>query len=139
MLSYPSHQGQHERGNLDATFGQAVIHPRRNRRLGITLHKAVTFESLQCLREHLLADPLSPTAQVTPAVRPLGQSDQNQNAPFAGDMIQDSPARAAGRENAVDGGETGITAEGLTFIPVTYLKVRTLFWEVSRQVAGCRQ
>src|SRR5688500_3241097 len=115
MLSYPSHQGQHQRGKLDATFGQAVIHPRRNRRLGITLHKAVTFESLQRLREHLLADALSPTAQVTPAVRPLGQSDQNQNAPFAGDMVQDSPARAAGRENAVDGGEDRHNGGGAYF------------------------
>jgi hypothetical protein len=63
----PLHQGDQQRGEFAAAAGEAVVHARRDHRVGVTVHEPVVLQGPQRLGEHLLADALGAAAQFTPA------------------------------------------------------------------------
>ena len=68
---------------------------RRDHRPGVAQRQAVGREGAQGLREHLLADALGPAPQLAPAQRlALGQRQQHQHAPLAGDVVEQGAAGA---------------------------------------------
>ena len=99
------------------------------------------FKRLEGLSQHLLVDALRAPPQLAPALLPLGQGQQDQYTPLAGDVIQNGAAGAPGRKDpptrwAGRGAAWTPDAESLTFISVPYLEVRTLFSEVIERWGG---
>src|SRR5205823_10449788 len=97
----PFHQRQQEGGQFAAALGEAVVDPGRDHRLGLPVHQPVALQGPQRLGEHLLTDALRAAAQLAPAQRLPGQRDQDEHAPLAGDVVQDHPALAPGRQHPV--------------------------------------
>ncbi|GAA3007537.1 hypothetical protein GCM10020229_19110 [Kitasatospora albolonga] len=112
----PVREAADQLGGLVAERGQPVVHPGRDDRVRLALDEAVPLQGLQGLGEHLLADPGHPAAQLAEPVLALGQRDQHQHAPAAGDVLQ----------HAARGAHPVVDVRGVEQCVDTYLHVSTL-------------
>jgi len=87
------------RGKLATDRGELVGDARRNGRLRKAPDQAVPDEGSEGLREHLLADALDAVAQQMEAQRSFAERHEKQEAPAAGDVVENRATGTLGRKD----------------------------------------
>lgn len=91
VLQCPIGKTLRDRKKTHSQIGDGVFHPRWDFRVHFTLHKAVSFEGLECVGQHFLGHPRYLSLQCCePNVgRVLGKKNKNQQAPFRADRAEE--------------------------------------------------
>ena len=81
-------------GQLLSMLGERIFHMRRHDVEAAARNKAVGFQCLKRLREHLFAHPADPPSQGAKAHSAVLKGQHHQSTPFAGHIAEQATRRA---------------------------------------------
>ena len=85
MFLPPGIKSTDERGEAQATLGQAVFYPRRDFGVDFAENKSILFEFTEGLDEHLFAHSRNELLQFSVTLGPRGEVPEENGLPFADD------------------------------------------------------
>ena len=94
----PVGQGLHFFRRFETEWGQGVFHMWRHDLEILALDHTVGFEKLQGLRQHAIADAADLAPQIAEPMPTRSQCDENEDAPAAGQMLENDARRAFDRQ-----------------------------------------